>query len=259
MIRRVEEPVRGRLLSAVRWFADAEQRLCGAMEQGGGAALQRETLLVAGELERLYSEDPPSAYRQLSGALREASVPRLMMVEYLDGINLALVRQEYRDRVQFRQLARTRLAVPGLVALALTGKVEDSARDEVRRLADAAALVSVLERVGADLERGCVLIPQEDLLRHGVSSGTLMERRAEGGLLSLVNAWLNEARGHLSPGAGMNSNSAQGILANAVRASLAERIVRIEKAPACVFEVAAPPPKSLLQRLFPFLGKSQAR
>lgn len=247
--------MRGRLLAATRWFAEAERRLCGAMEQGGGAALQRETLVLAGELESLYSDDPPAAYRQLSGDLRDGGVPRMLLVEYLDGINLALVRQEYRDRIQFRQLARTRLVVPALVGLSLAGMDREDTRRAATRFAEGAAMVSVLEQIGADLERGCVLIPLEDLLRHRVSQATLMERRVDAPLNSLIAAWLHEAGELLSQGAALESLSSVGESVQQARASMVEGINRIQKNPACIYELPAPPPKGLLRRLFPFLGK----
>jgi phytoene synthase len=127
------------------------------------------------EIAACYDERIPSTGigRRLKDVVRRFSLPRQPFDDLLDGVAMDLTQKRYATFTDlYRYCLRVASAV-GLLSVEIFGYHSASARDYALELGIALQLTNILRDVRADLARGRIYIPQEDLARHGVTEEDL--------------------------------------------------------------------------------------
>lgn len=197
-LRQLPEPERARVGALLDFFLDVRLRFT---PEQGGAHLQREALALALWLEKLYGSGPVEPrWQDLQRTVQEAGIPKRLLVEFVDGANLSLVKQRYRDWVQLRQHFRQTAAAPGLaIGLALGGR-EESLAAPIQEAGQAWGISQLLRTVPEQLDAGRILIPEEDLEKYGVAVQDLVDRRPTEALDALAADYQERARKLVSAG-----------------------------------------------------------
>ena len=168
-----EKRRRVRTIAALLW--ELRQKVAGEAARSGGD-VQRAVLELVPALENHHER---------------LGVPRALLAEYLDGVQLDLVRDRYRDWTQLRQYCRALVGAPmEMVRLALGG---DPALGRDGSLGEAWQIAGILWNLSDDLARGRVYLPEQDFLIHGARLEDLAAGRATPELLALVGVYTSRA------------------------------------------------------------------
>jgi phytoene synthase len=84
--------------------------------------------------------------------------------------------------------------VVGLILCRILGLKTASAREHAVQMGKAVRLTEILRDVKADLQRGRIYLPQEDLERFGVSEASLRAETSDGSFHHLMQFQINRAR-----------------------------------------------------------------
>lgn len=163
------------LLAAIRGFVSG-----GSVEDGSSTqqAILRMTprLLRLGEKQTLVGE-----------VLARRQVPVAWILQHLDGIAQDQVKASYRDRTQIQQLAWALVGVPARMGLRVIVGGEHPEGDRLLLAASAHAfMIERLGRLGRDLDRGKIYIPQHVMDEYGVHKAELTGRRITAPLRRLI-------------------------------------------------------------------------
>lgn len=123
------------------------------------------------------------------------SFPREWLVEIIDGVASDLGRVRYATYAELLGYCYKVASVVGLVSAEIFGCTQPAARDYAVQLGYALQLTNILRDVGQDArESGRIYLPQEDLLRFGVSEAEILEARPGPGFVALMDFEHERAR-----------------------------------------------------------------
>lgn len=168
-------------------------------EELGSARLQT----VREQLHYAYTGSPLldpklTAFRETVNAY---NIPRKYFQDLLAGVEMDLHRTRYESFDQLRQYCYCVASVVGLVMSHILGVSDDSALESAADLGTAMQLTNILRDVGEDFRMGRVYLPEEDLIRFGVTevalrSGAVDERFAALMVFEIARAREYFARAH---------------------------------------------------------------
>jgi phytoene synthase len=134
-----------------------------AKEGEGARALAR----WRDELDRLYGAGDPLAQesRALQPYIRRFSLPQSAFADLMDGVAMDLERRRYDTFAELREYCLRVASAVGLICVEIFGYDDPRTRDYAVDLGIALQLTNIVRDVAADLERGRLYIPLEDLRR----------------------------------------------------------------------------------------------
>jgi phytoene synthase len=159
---------------------DAVDEIVPEHEWTGGLtpdARARAALQIAGwrsELEAVYAGTPvmPQGVA-LQPFVREFNLPRARFEELIEGVEMDLASARYGTFQALSEYCRRVASAVGLICLEIFGYADAGARDYAESLGVALQLTNIIRDVGADLRRGRIYLPGEDLARFGVAEDDL--------------------------------------------------------------------------------------
>jgi 15-cis-phytoene synthase len=127
------------------------------------------------ELAAVFDGDSPATPqgRALAPFVREFNLPRSAFDALIEGVEMDLASQRYDTFDDLYQYCIRVASAVGLICVEIFGYEDAGSRQYATDLGIALQLTNILRDVPADLARGRVYIPQEDLRRHGCSEGDL--------------------------------------------------------------------------------------
>jgi phytoene synthase len=111
--------------------------------------------------------------RALRPLVASFDLPRAPFEELIDGVAMDLEKTRYETIEELIEYCRRVASAVGLICIEIFGCRGEAARDYAVNLGLALQLTNIIRDVGADLGRGRVYLPQEDLRRFGVSEQAL--------------------------------------------------------------------------------------
>lgn len=174
---------------------------CRAVDDAVDEAADREAAraeLAAwrGEVTRVFGSDPPATEqgRRLKPLVAEFSLTRQPFDDLVDGVEMDLDKPRYDTFGELESYCLRVASAVGMTCLEIFGLRGDAARDYARPLGLALQLTNIIRDVAADLRRGRVYLPQEDLARFGVSEADLAAGRVTGPVRALLEFECARAR-----------------------------------------------------------------
>jgi phytoene synthase len=156
---------------------------------------QRELQLWRSELDAAYSGTPSTAQgRGLQPFIREFNLPRERFTELIDGVEMDLQHASYPTFEALAGYCRRVASAVGLICVEIFGYRNPAAREYAESLGMALQLTNIIRDVGADLRRGRVYLPAEDLARFGVSDSDLRRGAVTPPLRALLEFECGRAR-----------------------------------------------------------------
>src|ERR671931_1551797 len=128
-----------------------------------------------GELARCYDGVPPSTEqgRGLQPFIARFDLPRAAFDDVIDGVAMDLERTAYATFDELFEYCRRVASAVGLICLRIFGCTGPRAAEYALNLGVALQLTNILRDIKADLERGRVYLPLDDLARCGVTVADL--------------------------------------------------------------------------------------
>jgi phytoene synthase len=159
-------------------------------------AAAREVAAGRCELETLVAGVPPRTWqgRALQPFLREFNLPRAPFDELIDGVAMDLSYARYPTFAALAEYCRRVASAVGLICVEIFGYTDPRARDYAINLGMALQITNIIRDVAADLSRGRVYLPGEDLARFGVADADLRAGRVTPAVRALLEFECRRAR-----------------------------------------------------------------
>jgi 15-cis-phytoene synthase len=182
---------------------DAADETVPEKEWAGGLrdeARAKAAKMVAGwraELAAMYDGTPRTPQGLgLKPYLREFNLPRARFEELVEGVEMDLGRVRYDTFDALVAYCRRVASAVGLICLEIFGYRNPTARAYAENLGLALQLTNIIRDVRADLGRGRVYLPTEDLRRFGVTEDDLRAGRMTPPVVQLLQFECARARGY---------------------------------------------------------------
>ncbi len=191
-------PEKRRAIVAVWDFCRAVDDAVDEVEEPSKAA--REIQRWRGELAAVFEGAPTSTPQggALAPFVGEFKLPRSAFEALIEGVEMDIGSRRYETFDDLYQYCIRVASAVGLICVEIFGYENAGARQYATDLGVALQLTNILRDVPADLARGRVYVPQEDLRRHGCSERDLAAEveHAGGGVRSpQVKAVLRQQAG----------------------------------------------------------------
>jgi phytoene synthase len=148
------------------------------------------------ELAACYGEGTPQSSQGMSLVpfIDRFSLPRPAFEAVIDGVAMDLDRARYATFDDLREYCLRVASAVGLLCIEIFGYTDRRTRDYARDLGIALQLTNIIRDVGADLSRGRIYLPLEDLRRHGCTEEDLRAGVVSGPVRSLLAFQCGRAR-----------------------------------------------------------------
>jgi len=163
---------------------DAVDEVVPEHEWAGGltdeACARAAGLLVSwrSELDAAYRGTPSSPQGiALQPFIREFNLPRLRFEELIDGVEMDLSHERYETFDALLEYCRRVASAVGLICVEIFGYRDLGSLAYAESLGIALQLTNIIRDVAADLRRGRIYLPREDLRRYGVAEDDLRRGR----------------------------------------------------------------------------------
>jgi len=113
----------------------------------------------------------------LQRCLQEFNLPRVRFEDLIDGVEMDLHRVRYDTFAALVEYCRRVASAVGLICLEIFGYRDQRSRVYAENLGLALQLTNIIRDVSADIRRGRIYLPAEDLTRYGVSEDDLRAGR----------------------------------------------------------------------------------
>jgi phytoene synthase len=142
----------------------------GGLTAAARACAEHELRLWRSEVDAAFHGRPSTPQGQaLQPYVAEFNLPRDRFMELIDGVEMDLAHARYPTFEALTEYCRRVASAVGLVCVEIFGYRDPAARAYAESLGLALQLTNIIRDVGADLRRGRVYLPAEDLARFGVS------------------------------------------------------------------------------------------
>ena len=105
-------------------------------------------------------------------------LPREHFDAIIDGMAMDLDQNRYQDFATLERYCYRVAGVVGLLSAEIFGYQDPATRSYARALGIAFQLTNIIRDVGEDARRGRIYLPQDEMLRFGVSNGDILGRKA---------------------------------------------------------------------------------
>jgi phytoene synthase len=148
-----------------------------------------------GEIGRAFRGSPSHKVTQaLQPALAAYALPQAHFLALVDGMQMDLDQSRYLDWPALELYCHRVAGVVGLMAAAIFGYTDPRTLDYAARLGHALQMTNIIRDVGEDARRGRIYLPQDDLRRFDVPSGSLLRGQYTPGFEALMAFELDRAR-----------------------------------------------------------------
>jgi phytoene synthase len=140
-----------------------------AVDEPEGTDPARALMTWRDEVARVYEGGQPTTVqgRQLLPFISQFKLPRSAFEDLIDGVAMDLEQSRYETFEALRQYCLRVASAVGLICVEIFGYRDLRTRDYAIDLGIALQLTNIIRDVSADLQRGRVYIPIEDLKRFG--------------------------------------------------------------------------------------------
>ncbi len=219
-------------------------------EEGSGGGLPRGREAVCfwrAELARAFGEGDPCTPqgRRLRPFVEPFALPRAAFEDVIDGVAMDLVTTRYETFDELHEYCRRVASAVGVICIQIFGCRSAQARDYALNLGVALQLTNILRDIVADLARGRVYLPLEDLDRFGCTVDALEAGMLTEPLRRLIEFECARARDFYRRAAAVRppEDRHRLVAADIMRAVYFETLNRIELAGYDVFSMRARPPR----------------
>jgi phytoene synthase len=148
------------------------------------------------ELARCFDGQPPQTRegRQLQPFIARFGLPRAAFTDVIDGVAMDLDTKRYRDFDELFEYCRRVASAVGIICINIFGCRSDGSREYARHLGVALQLTNILRDVKADLARGRLYLPLEDLAEAGCTMDDLAAGRMSAPVRTLIERECGRAR-----------------------------------------------------------------
>ena len=155
------------------------------------------------ELAATY-EGTPSTQQgtELKRYLQDFKLPRARFEELIDGVEMDLHRERYETFPALVEYCRRVASAVGLICLEIFGYRDQRSKAYAANLGLALQLTNIIRDVSADIRRGRIYLPAEDLTRFGVSEDDLRQGRLTPQVVELLRFECDRAHGYYRRAAG---------------------------------------------------------
>ncbi len=137
---------------------------------GDSLSHKRERLaLWRREIEKCYNGESSHAILvPLTKVVQRFRIPKQYFLTLLDGMEMDLVKQRYKTFEELYEYCYSVAGVVGLMCIEIFGYKYEETREYAVQLGVAMQLTNILRDVKADMQKGRIYIPQEDMELFGV-------------------------------------------------------------------------------------------
>jgi phytoene synthase len=155
------------------------------------------------ELAATY-EGAPSTQQgiELKRYLQDFKLPRARFEELIDGVEMDLHGERYETFPALVEYCRRVASAVGLICLEIFGYRDQRAKAYAVNLGLALQLTNIIRDVSADIRRGRIYLPTEDLTRFGVSEDDLRAGRLTPQVVELLRFECDRAHSYYRRAAG---------------------------------------------------------
>ncbi len=147
------------------------------------------------EIAACYEGEPREpAARALRPHLQRFRIPRAYLEELISGVEMDLTHFRYATFEELRRYCYRVASVVGFICLRIFGVEEERGRSYAENLGVALQLTNILRDLGADLARGRIYLPREDLDQFGYSEEALARRERNDAFRELMRFQAARAR-----------------------------------------------------------------
>jgi 15-cis-phytoene synthase len=182
---------------------DAVDEVVPESEWAGGLnddARAQATSRLAGwrrELAAIYEGTPRTPQgTALQPFVREFNLPRAQFEDLIDGVQMDLDHVRYDTFASLVEYCRRVASAVGLICLEIFGYRNQGARTYAENLGLALQLTNIVRDVKADVIRGRIYLPSEDLRRFGVTEHDLRAGRMTSAVVELLQFECERAHGY---------------------------------------------------------------
>ncbi len=149
------------------------------------------------ELDSTYAGGPSHPITlALGDALQHFAIPKSAFVALVDGCRQDMVKTRYETFEELLGYCELVASSISDISLAIYGYRSPAAIGYGRNLATALQLTNVTRDVAGDLDRNRVYLPQEELIRFGVTEQDLFDRRDSNAMRRLIEFQIERAAGY---------------------------------------------------------------
>ena len=151
-----------------------EHEWAGGMTGDARARAARQLAGWRSELDALYHGTPQTPQGiALRPYIQEFNLPRLRFEELIDGVEMDLAHARYETFTALSEYCRRVASAVGLISVEIFGYRDPGSRAYAESLGMALQLTNIVRDVAADLRRGRIYLPAEDLTRFAVTEDDL--------------------------------------------------------------------------------------
>lgn len=140
---------------------------------------EKQLMFWRSEIDACYdgkSEHPLT--KELIYSTREFGIPKEYLIDLLNGVTQDMIQSHYATYEDLKRYCYRVASVVGLMCIKIFG-VEDSEKNRTAaiNLGQAFQLTNILRDVGVDADNGRIYLPEEDLMRFGVTEKDIFEKK----------------------------------------------------------------------------------
>jgi phytoene synthase len=159
--------------------------------------------------------------------LQEFNLPRARFAELIDGVEMDLHRMRYDTFPALVEYCRRVASAVGLICLEIFGYRDQRSRAYAENLGLALQLTNIIRDVSADIRRGRIYLPTEDLMRFGVSADDLRVGRLTPQVVELLRFECDRAHSYYRRAAeGLPREDARSLVAAEIMGGIYFEILR---------------------------------
>ena len=147
------------------------------------------------EVEGLYAGRPQHPVTQaLAPHLERFGIRQTLLNDILDGMEMDLEASRYPDFTALRQYIYRVAGAVGLLAAGIFGYRNAQTLQYAERLGTAFQLTNIVRDVGEDARKGRIYIPDDELVRFGVSASDILALRQSDAFADLMRFQIERAQ-----------------------------------------------------------------
>jgi 15-cis-phytoene synthase len=148
-----------------------------------------------GEIASLYAGKPTHPVtRALQTPIREYDLAKEHFREIIDGMEMDLDQNRYRDFKELQLYCYRVASVVGLLSAAIFGYSDRKTLKYAHDLGLAFQLTNIVRDVGEDARRGRIYLPTDEMARFGVTEADILQGRETGNMRNLLEFQIERAQ-----------------------------------------------------------------
>jgi 15-cis-phytoene synthase len=192
------------------------------------------------ELAACYGEGEPATAqgRALAPHVPRFGLPRQAFVDVIDGVEMDVTRRRWDTFEDLRQYCLRVASAVGLVCIEIFGYRNPACRQYAIDLGIALQLTNILRDLGKDLRAGRLYVPQDALVRHGVTEDQLRCGHDGPGVRALLEEHARRAHEYFDRAAAeLPREDARSLVAARIMGGIYQTLLRrIERSGFAVFD-----------------------